>query len=320
MGQKRKASDSPPLFSIASLPSSAESAVHHSFHAPPPHDTHLHTTSNDAAPTGWTSPDAYYTAGVPNSSTHAPTPDTNANHLNSRTRKRFRDNRPDESTIHQNTLSKLYSAQRRASKTDSPDNAMPLLPSSPTPSRPRLASLASSSSATNTTPTSQQQRQKSQASLHAFFGGSGGGGGGGGEVWPAQYLLADNPQSNSHPSATLATCEDCAAPLLHHATSVALDTEMMDLDTDLRPSVISSSSGGGGDGEGDAYSCAQCGKRVCDTCAVRGDWRMCLECANPGSGYGRGGMGGVSCGVEAGQGGGGGGAVEKRWVGGIGWL
>lgn len=101
----------------------------------------------------------------------------------------------------------------------------------------------------------------------------------------------------------------------------------MDLDADLV--VMPSFSAAAADGDADAYACAHCRNRVCDTCAVRGDRRVCLECANPGSGYhiaaaGRAGMG-VGVGMGMGMGGvvGGmeaSGAGEKRWVGGIGWL
>jgi hypothetical protein len=81
----------------------------------------------------------------------------------------------------------------------------------------------------------------------------------------------------------------------------------------------------GDDDDGSAYACANCSKRVCDTCAVRGDWRVCLECANPGNGHGdayvHGYNSGGSCGMEAGTTYGYGDRGEqKRWVGGIGWL
>jgi hypothetical protein len=321
MGQKRKASDSLSPFSVASPPSSLSSLSHHNVNAAHPLDFfHPHATSNQAHPIGWMSPEPYYASGMLNSSPHPPTPDSNSQHLNSRTRKRFRDNRPDETTIHQNTLSKLYSAQKYDHKRGSEDAAMLLSPS-PTSSRASLASMHSSSStAINNT---NQQKQKAQASLHVFFGG--GAASSQNRPPPNRAPLqppAEDPQSNAHlhssvsPSTTIAACEDCSAPiLLPHPTT---DTEMMDLDADL----LLTSAGG----EGDAYSCVQCCKRVCDTCAVRGDWRMCLECANPGNGFGRnrygsaaGVVGGLSCGMEAGAASGGSGG-EKIWVGGIGWL
>lgn len=53
----------------------------------------------------------------------------------------------------------------------------------------------------------------------------------------------------------------------------------------------------------EAWQCAVCGKRTCDACAVKGDYRVCLECAVPG--------GGRYAERELNQ---------KRWVGGIGWM
>lgn len=121
--------------------------------------------------------------------------------------------------------------------------------------------------------------------------------------------------------------------------------EMMDIDTDSNLNFNHSSISIGADADADSqvYACAMCGRHVCDTCAVRGDVRSCLECANPGNGnahtsasyniVGAGGGVNVSCGMEAGsiyngyrgavQGGGAGGAMvlaEKRWIGGIGWM
>ncbi|KAF1824495.1 uncharacterized protein K489DRAFT_316840 [Dissoconium aciculare CBS 342.82] len=56
-------------------------------------------------------------------------------HLNSRTRKRYRDNRPDEQAIFATTISKLYDAQRRlpdATSIPSPQVQMTPEPSQPT--------------------------------------------------------------------------------------------------------------------------------------------------------------------------------------------
>ncbi|KAH8693743.1 hypothetical protein BGW36DRAFT_409382 [Talaromyces proteolyticus] len=56
-------------------------------------------------------------------------------HLHSRTRKRFRDNRPDEQTVYEKTLRILYEAQKRhdSPRTDEVEEPMPL---SPPPSDP----------------------------------------------------------------------------------------------------------------------------------------------------------------------------------------
>ncbi|ERF75919.1 hypothetical protein EPUS_01285 [Endocarpon pusillum Z07020] len=276
-----------------------------------PHQSHPIT--NHTPPAGWNSPASYF-----------------SNNLNSsRTRKRLRDGRPDEETIHQNTLSKLYAAQQQRNEQSDAhqDHSIPFTPS-PTPSR-TLPRTESTTSATNTIP---HHREKAQASLYAFFGG--------GHNQSVPQIPGPDPQS-SHattlPSVATATpqCEDCSAPLFplsaypNDVTTVAGDTEMMDIDATAVGYGISSSSD-----EGIAYSCVNCGKRVCDTCAVRGDWRVCLECANPGngsrfsqgygSGYGYSSGSGGSCGAEAGnmsaQGAGASRMGDKRWVGGIGWL
>ncbi|KAF2815245.1 uncharacterized protein BDZ99DRAFT_409045, partial [Mytilinidion resinicola] len=49
-----------------------------------------------------------------------------ATDLGSRTRKRFRDNRPDEETIHENTLSLLFSAARAPHQDPTPSQAQPV--------------------------------------------------------------------------------------------------------------------------------------------------------------------------------------------------
>ena len=300
MAHKRKASDSLSLHSVYPL---------QTFHS------QSHSTTNHTPATGWNSPTSY----------------CSSSNLNSRTRKRLRDSRPDEETIHQNTLSKLYAAQQqqqqqqRNEQSDAQrDQVIPFTPS-PTPSRTNLPRTESITSTTNTIPL---QKEKAQASLHAFFGG--------GHDQSISQIPGPDPQS-SHTAAlppiatVIPQCEDCSAPLLPHLNenTMARDTEMMDIDTAAVDFGLSGSSE-----EGGAYSCVNCGKRVCDTCAVRGDWRVCLECANPGNGnrlsqghglgYGYSSGSGGSCGAEAGsmsaQGAGALRMEDKRWVGGIGWL
>ncbi|KAI9682017.1 MAG: hypothetical protein M1817_000071 [Caeruleum heppii] len=68
-------------------------------------------------------------------------------HLPSRTRKRFRDNRPDESVVHEHTLNLLYSAQRHPSRSQTPYSpaALSIPPSHlPQPSLHAFWSLPSS--------------------------------------------------------------------------------------------------------------------------------------------------------------------------------
>ncbi|EON62493.1 hypothetical protein W97_01716 [Coniosporium apollinis CBS 100218] len=145
----------------------------------------------------------------------------NSSDLNSRTRKRFRDNRPDESVIHENTISKLFTAQREY------PHAAPVLsqPLAPPPTA---------------VPTSQK------STLHAF--------------WNLPPTHAHTVSAQSHTAAFEEPqglrCDDCDTAL---APGDSMDVDM-----------------GGSAGE---YTCASCGRRVCDTCAVVGDERRCLHCA-----------------------------------------
>lgn len=152
-----------------------------------------------------------------------------------RTRKRFRDNRPDERSIHENTLNKLFAAQHT-------------IPSaSPIP--------------TDTLPTTQSscpviQQQKS--TLHSFW-----------KQLPAQPVRPlIFPIQPRQPQALpqLPQCDDCDAPLIGDA-----DGMDMDMDMDM-----------GGAVESSPFACCDCGKKVCGTCAVAANRRMCLGCATRG--------------------------------------
>ena len=320
MGIKRKASDSLSPHPISSTPSiTSPSQNHPNTNAPHP----FHSTSNSTQLTGWATPESYFSSGNLNSSPHSSI-DSDALHLNSRTRKRLRDNRPDEETIHQNTLSRLYAAQQRHEHPpEQQDDNSPLTPS-PTPSR---ASLARAESTTSTTSTRTHSKEKAQTSLHTFFGGR--------QHHAASAVDMPNPDPQSSTPTMTSTfpasvpqCEGCTGPLLlrppSNPSTTAFDTEMMDIDGDLD---LAAAAAAASDDKGCAYACANCSKRVCDTCAVRGDWRVCLECANLGNGHGHASAGhgyhhgGGSCGVEAGtMYGYGERGEQKRWVGGIGWL
>ncbi|OKL64600.1 hypothetical protein UA08_00111 [Talaromyces atroroseus] len=61
-------------------------------------------------------------------------------HLNSRTRKRFRDARPDEQTVYANTLRILYQAQKEPIVSNPPDESTPP-PSKPEAPDPRQQTL-----------------------------------------------------------------------------------------------------------------------------------------------------------------------------------
>lgn len=100
-------------------------------------------------------------------------PENVPSHLNSRTRKRFRDNRPDESKIHATTYQRLFSAARS-----------PPLTEHSTPTQ------------TVHTPPSPPERQ---SSLHSF--------------WPISSSTPTVSEPITiEPSLTI-TCEDCEAPL-----------------------------------------------------------------------------------------------------------
>jgi hypothetical protein len=296
MGLKRKAS-----FSLS--PSSSTSAISPSRDRSSPFqplslpDHHPYSVTN-----GWP-------CAEPCSSRAAILSDAAPSYFNSRTRKRFRDTRPDEETIHQNTLSRLFSAQRQH------QNALEAEPdtngrafghgrensgSSPSSALSRLESCASPIS--GLTPSKQHEKSRSQRSLDGFFGSYG-------SRKAIQSNLAGSDAVFSPPAlplwhatqppangalrpASILTCEDCYAPLLTATSRNAVDIDMMDVEGPVLECEVD-----------DGWECERCRKRVCDTCAVRRDSRVCLECANPGHGrYDA---------LEIG---------EKRWVGGIGWM
>lgn len=240
-----------------------------------------------------------------------------APYFNSRTRKRFRDNRPSEEAVHERTLQKLYSAQKTlhhgvashesevsrqtASHVISPD----------TPRHPRYHANAQLISGppvrVEITP------ERNQRSIDAFFPGSRPSSlrtGSSSTSVPQTTAALQPPLPSSiyqpnetapslihphpHTLPSVLTCEDCYAPLLTKQSSEAVDAEMLDVDMpgDLVDPEID-----------EGWQCTVCAKRVCDTCAVRGDYRVCLGCAVPGGGR-----------YEERE------LKQKRWVGGIGWM
>ncbi|KAL2038354.1 hypothetical protein N7G274_009003 [Stereocaulon virgatum] len=102
-------------------------------------------------------------------------PESTSSHLHSRTRKRFRDNRPDESTIHETTYNKLFAAAR---------------------SPPPLSYSISPS--TSISPARPQPPQR-QHSLHNFWS------------LPSSAPSVSHPMTIVPSSG--ATCEDCEASL-----------------------------------------------------------------------------------------------------------
>ena len=184
--------------------------------------------------------------------------------FSSRTRKRHRDNRPDENTVHrmplflpiasglklteaEHTLSLLFSASQREK-----DAAQAQSQSSIFSSQDPVSSLP---------PSNQSSGQ--QSSLHSF--------------WTIPSARSSSPSSNSSvssrntPTYTLqpsyfqpTNCEDCDSFL----DSGDGDVDMMDVDSSIS-------------GEAANHACFTCGKVVCHSCAVSnlGAERKCLLCA-----------------------------------------
>ncbi|PQE04244.1 orf21 protein [Rutstroemia sp. NJR-2017a BVV2] len=166
--------------------------------------------------------------------------------LSSRTRKRHRDNRPNEEIVHQHTLSLLYSAQQHQY------NSFPTPTTSPT-----FAPVA---------PIPAPNQASHQSSLHSF--------------WQLPSARHTSPGSDSSSPSTSANtpalisnnqffrptnCEDCDASLSQE------DGDGMDVDMMMDV-----------DGAGEVnHACTSCGKAVCHSCAVSnlGMQRKCLGCA-----------------------------------------
>lgn len=161
---------------------------------------------------------------------------------NPRTRKRFRDNRPEMSMIHQSTLAKLYNAQKAEQSNQ----------------------LEADKSFPPSTVNQQEDHQQTptQKSLHAFF-----------NIRQPQPTVTDLTLSRQQATQHLPElCSDCGNHLSNQSTTGQGDYDMMDVDHHLTTYLE------------EDYLCASCRRAVCDTCAVRGDQRICLECALSGRG------------------------------------
>ncbi|KAI7556622.1 hypothetical protein KC319_g10044 [Hortaea werneckii] len=158
--------------------------------------------------------------------TYDDTPSTQL--LNSRTRKRHRDDRPDEHQIHASTIQRLYDAQRKHPE------------ASPMPSHQSLPAI---------TQQQQPQSQPQSSTLHSF--------------WRLPPTLTCSSQlmqierAGQPPTSESLQCEDCDGSLM--------PADAMDIDEALTEQES---------------MCAMCRRRVCDGCAVLGDERICLGCAN----------------------------------------
>lgn len=164
--------------------------------------------------------------------------------LNSRTRKRHRDDRPDENAVHgmscwlgsaicmnslaevcrvaASTIGKLFDAQRLH------PNASPVF--------------------SNDSHAVEHPPQPQQNTLHSF--------------WHINAPPMSAPMSMDSPANTASDmqCADCDGSL-RSDDAMDVDGEMLARET----------------------ACQSCGRYVCDTCAVLGNQRTCLGCANRGS-------------------------------------
>lgn len=199
-------------------------------------------------------------------------------HLNARTRKRHRDNRPDASTVHgasnissssssgtscwlgaviqmsaladvcrvaASTIQRLYDAQRANANANVNENAN-LLPSTcPQHQEPEAQSQ----------PQAVQQTVPQKSTLHSF--------------WNIAQPAPSQAQLLQEPSAVTGTegpprCEDCDGDL-------RADEDAMEVDI--------------GEGSIEDKACASCRRRICDTCAVVAHERVCESCAKGGHGW-----------------------------------
>lgn len=177
-------------------------------------------------------------------------------HLNSRTQKRHRDNRPSEDTIHAQTLHKLYEAQRAVPLPhDHLDQNVHV-----EPGVEGLQGAQGGYDGHGAGVTGQKQK-----SLHSFW-----------QLPPASTQAV--PQSgggNADVRSVLNAderCEDCDAPM--HEASVEADADCVMGDGGLELEVQAHQGGG---------VCEGCGRRVCGLCSlVPRDRRVCLECVGRG--------------------------------------
>lgn len=185
-------------------------------------------------------------------------------YLDLRTKKRHRDGRPDQNIVHQNTLAKLFNAQRQIhmeeQRTYSRMSSPPI-----SPLTQRFPESEFDTSSWQIPEIQAREPERNQRSINSFFGGSSAANVQGRRSQPA-YFGINNVQNQA---SSVLRCEDCYTDLRSTNTDSMLDVDSMNIDTDLQQ---------------DEWACASCTRRVCDTCAVRGDYRICLECAVPGGG------------------------------------
>ena len=171
-------------------------------------------------------------------------------HLNSRTRKRHRDNRPDEERIYgvscwlgavldmstladvcrcaASTISRLYEAQRQQPRAE------------PVPSQPMTNATILKTDA-----------PVQRSTLHSFWSI--------GAQPPERTLVPMAIDTGPNLVENAIRCEDCHASLWHE-DAMELDDGVVEQET----------------------ACHICRRRICDGCAVLGNERICLPCASRG--------------------------------------
>jgi hypothetical protein len=172
-------------------------------------------------------------------------------HLNTRTQKRHRDNRPQQAQIHASTVQKLFQAQRKN------PHAEPLLSQDLQLLQYQSHLQQQQEEQTSSNINSNQYAPMQKSTLHSFWQlpplrdprpqqsvlNCGGGGGGRGRGIQQQ-------QQQQQQDALL--CDGCDGVLTFYLESI-IDT------TDT--------------------TCKNCGKLVCDICSITVERRLCLQCA-----------------------------------------
>ncbi|KAF2723948.1 hypothetical protein K431DRAFT_282642 [Polychaeton citri CBS 116435] len=166
---------------------------------------------------------------------------TPSSHLGSRTRKRHRDDRPEEAAVYASTLNRLYEAQRKHLDAQAPV-------SHPPPPSSNSAMQQQHQYSHVTSPSSQQR-----STLHSFW------------QLPASQPIAkskghDVMQIDSvmgSASSLESRCEGCDGALKGE-DSMDVDDRVLDVDT----------------------QCQGCGRHVCDSCSITAEQRVCLGCAS----------------------------------------
>jgi hypothetical protein len=176
-----------------------------------------------------------------------------------RTRKRVRDNRPDERAIHGMCLPPTASFGHTLLISGD------ILPDAQTNREPEntvhklfLAQRQNPHASPDPVPTTQPAltvTKPQKSTLHSFWNIA---------APPVQTPLFSYQTPLSQAGGAGPRCEDCDARL-------GVEEAGMDIDMDV-------------DGMGDegTFSCSECGRNVCGTCAVVGDVRRCLQCATHG--------------------------------------